>query len=190
MEGMIGDIRMFAGNFAIRGFALCTGQLLPIRQYTALFSILGANYGGDGKVTFGLPNLQGRTIVGAGSGPGLTPYDPGDDGGAETSVMTMLTMPAHTHAITGTISGTISVPVANLEANTTSPVGGAPAVPASEALIYTNTADNIMGSMTTNFTVSNVQVGNTGNSQPFTILNPILGINYLICMEGVFPVRN
>jgi len=188
MEGMIGDIRMFAGNFAIRGFALCTGQLLPIRQYTALFSILGTNYGGDGKVTFGLPNLQGRTIVGAGNGPGLTPYDVGEDGGAESVTLNMLTMPAHTHTMTGSIVGSVTLPVANADAGTNEPNGAAPSI--APDLIYSNTANAAMGAMNTTASVTNVQVGNMGNSQPFSILNPTLGINYLICMEGIFPTRN
>ena len=188
MEGMIGDIRMFAGTFAIRGFQICTGQLLPIRQYTALFSILGNNYGGDGKVTFALPNLQGRTIVGAGAGPSLSSYDIGDTGGVESVTLNALTMPAHTHTMTGSIVGSVTLPVANADANTNEPNGAAPSI--APDLIYSDTANASMGAMNTTASVTNVQVGNIGNSQPFSILNPTLGINYLICIEGIFPVRN
>ena len=188
MEGMIGDIRMFAGTFAPRNFQICQGQLLPIRQYTALFSILGVNFGGDGKVTFALPNLQGRTIVGAGTGPGLTTYDVGDMGGAESVMLDNATMPAHTHLMTGSIVGSVTLPVANGDATSPEPEGNAPAIAGNA--IYATTANATMGGMLTTATVSNVKVDPVGSASPFSILTPTVGINYLICVQGIFPARN
>ncbi|MFY1113097.1 MAG: tail fiber protein, partial [Methanosarcinaceae archaeon] len=98
-EPFIGEIRMFAGNFAPRGWAFCDGQLLPISQNTALFSILGTTYGGDGRTTFGLPDLRGRVPVHAGSGPGLSTVRLGDTGGAETVTLSQAQMPSHNHTI-------------------------------------------------------------------------------------------
>ena len=96
-EPYIGEIKMFGGNFAIRGYAFCNGQLLAINQNTALFSILGVTYGGDGRATFGLPNLQGRTAMGAGNGPGLTPRQLGETGGETAVTLLPAEMPSHNH---------------------------------------------------------------------------------------------
>src|SRR5204862_4938184 len=98
-EPMIGEIRMFAGNFAPKNWALCNGQLLAISSNTALFSILGTYYGGNGTSTFALPNLQGRTPLGVGQGPGLTQRDLGELGGVEQSSILITEMPGHTHTV-------------------------------------------------------------------------------------------
>ena len=99
LEPFIGEIAMFAGNFAPRGWALCNGQLLPIAQNTALFSLLGTTYGGDGRTTFALPDLRGRVPIHAGNGPGLSSYRLGSKGGSETKTLTTLNMPAHAHGV-------------------------------------------------------------------------------------------
>src|SRR3954452_14925268 len=96
-EPFIGEIRMFGGNFAPRGWALCNGQLLSIAQNTALFSLLGTTYGGDGQTTFGLPNLQSRIPLNQGQGPGLSNYDLGQAGGEETHTLITTEMPTHNH---------------------------------------------------------------------------------------------
>src|ERR1700743_3672994 len=100
MEADLAMIFAFAGNFAPRGFASCEGQILPIAQNTALFSLLGTNYGGNGQTTFALPDLRGRTVLGQGQGPGLSPYVEGQVGGAETAVLTVNQLPSHTHNLT------------------------------------------------------------------------------------------
>src|SRR6476620_8139642 len=101
MEGYIAESRLFAGNFAPRGWAFCQGQLLSISQNTALFSILGTTYGGNGQTTFGLPDLRGRVPIhsGGSQGPGLSPYDLGEMGGTETNTLTINQMPAHNHTV-------------------------------------------------------------------------------------------
>src|SRR5690242_20983611 len=104
MEGTIAEIRMFAGNFAPRNWAFCASQILSIAQNTALFSLLGTTYGGNGQTTFALPDFRGRTPVGWGQGPGLSNYDLGQVGGTETSTLTVQTMPAHTHTLTGNLA--------------------------------------------------------------------------------------
>src|SRR6266540_4826913 len=100
----LGEIRIFAGNFAPRGWAFCLGQLLSISQNTALFSLLGTNFGGDGRTTFGLPNLQGRAPMHWGDGPGLTPRSIGETAGSDTSTLITLQMPAHTHSLVASTS--------------------------------------------------------------------------------------
>src|SRR5687768_993649 len=104
MEGFIGEIRLFAPNFAPRDWALCNGQLLPINQNQALFSILGTTYGGDGRTTFALPDLRGRSAIGAGSGPGLSSYTLGQQTGSPTTLLSANQLPSHTHAISGNIN--------------------------------------------------------------------------------------
>src|SRR5205809_449207 len=99
MDPLLGEIRMFGGNFAPRGWALCNGQLLSIAQNTALFSILGVTYGGNGQTTFGLPNLQGRVAMHWGQGPGLSPHTLGETAGAETVTLLSTQMPMHTHTL-------------------------------------------------------------------------------------------
>src|SRR5438045_7604430 len=98
-EGFIGEIRMFGGNFAPKGYQLCNGQILPIAQNTALFSILGTTYGGNGQTTFGLPDLRGRAPVSAGQGPGLPNYDLGTQTGSPTTTLTTGQMPTHSHTV-------------------------------------------------------------------------------------------
>ena len=102
-DQFVGEIRMFGGNFAPTGWALCNGQLLPINQNQALFSLLGTQYGGDGRTNFALPNLQGRTAMDQGQGPGLTQRDMGEQSGAETVTLTQQQMPAHTHVPQATV---------------------------------------------------------------------------------------
>ena len=182
MEGTIGEIRMFAGTFAPRNWAFCAGQLLAIAQNTALFSILGTTYGGNGQTTFALPDLRGRVPRGTGQGPGLANVNLGEVSGTETVTLLTTQMPAHTHTATGTLAvnqnpGTSSNPVNNYLA------GGQDAT-ANPIPSYAGAA---AGGNLNGLTVT---VGTAGGSQPAPILNPYLGMNYIICLFGIFPSRN
>lgn len=179
MEGTIGEIRLFAANFAPRDWSYCNGALLAISSNVALFSILGTTYGGDGKVTFGLPNLAGRSAVGAGQGPGLSYYDLGEKTGANSTILTLNNLPPHTH----TAAGNIVIPAFSDEGDSGTPANN---VLAAKGSMYTSQA----GDSTTKSTPLNIQVGVTGGSTPITITQPSLGMNYIICLYGVFPSRS
>ncbi len=173
MEPFIGQITIFAGNFAPRGWAYCAGQLLPISQNQALFSILGTTYGGDGRTTFALPDLRGRTPRGSegnSSGPGLPAVQLGEKGGAINRTLTVQQMPSHNHALLNN--------AAEETANQTEPGGHVLA----EGQFYT-TASPDARTLPAN-------TGNQGGSQAFDILNPYLGLNYIIALQGIFPSRN
>jgi microcystin-dependent protein len=172
----IGEIIMFAGNFPPRGWAFCQGQLLSIAQNTALFSILGTTYGGDGQTTFALPDLRGRVPIHPGQGPGLPSHSLGEQGGEPTHTLITTEMPAHSHAAqaSGVSAG----------GNSGSPGGGTWASSTARDNIYSNAAPN--APMATN----NLTVGNTGGSQPHNNMQPYLGINFIIALEGIFPSRN
>ena len=174
----LGMIIIFGGNFQINGWAFCNGQLLSIAQNTALFSLLGTTYGGNGQTTFGLPNLQGRVPVGFGQGPGLSPYSLGQVGGTETVTMQINQMPAHTH-------------IAQLQATSTAAASGAP----NGALLATQPRSGgvnvyAAGTADTPMSSSAIQVSVTGNTQPIPNLQPYLAINYLIALQGIYPSRN
>lgn len=178
MEGVIGYVTMFAGNFAPKNWAFCQGQTIPISSNTALFSILGTVYGGDGRTTFKLPDTQGRHVVGAGNGPGLSPYQLGQFGGSETVTLTTLQMPAHMHAMQIT-----ATPLGYDDSGSSSSPEGA--VFAANGNGYSATANAQM----TPYQV-NVQMTTTGSDAPYEILPAYLALNYVICMYGVFPARN
>ena len=170
IEPFIGEISMFAGNFAPRGWALCEGQLLPISQYSALFSILGTTYGGDGRTTFALPDLRGRVPMHPGNGPGLSNYRLGQKGGAESATITILNLPAHNHPIQA------STAAANANEATGNVMGNAIGMP---GLYSSNAPDSQMK-----------PTGNKGGSQPFDIRQPYQCVNYIIALQGVFPSRS
>ncbi|WP_342448689.1 tail fiber protein [Tamlana crocina] len=171
-EGFIGEIRMFAGNFAPRSWALCDGQLLAISQYQALFSILGTTYGGDGRTTFALPDLRGRVAIHPGSGPGLSTYRQGSKGGTETNTLTVSQMPPHSHTVNAVVEdGNQSVPTGNLPAGT-------------KAL------DKEYSDAAANTTMNSTMIGNSGGGQPVNNIQPYGTVNYIICLQGIFPSRN
>jgi microcystin-dependent protein len=179
MEGMIGEVRLFAGNFAPKNWALCSGQIINIASNTALFSILGTTYGGNGTTTFMLPDLQGRTAIGAGNGPGLSARPLGAKGGGDTVTLVVSEIPAHTHGALGTL-----VPACNGgPGDDSSPGGNFVAEAASD--LYTSTANVTMGPSAV--TISLLPVGGNG---PHENQQPYLGMNYVICMYGIFPSRN
>jgi microcystin-dependent protein len=181
MDEYIGIVKLFAGNFAPKGWALCHGQLLSISQNTALFSILGTTYGGDGQTTFALPNLQGRVAIGAGNGP--TPYQPGQVGGTENVTLTSQQMPMHTH-----LQNASTQPATTATPDTTV----VPGVP--NGLTQTEESVTVNGYIAANGTpmtpLAPTTIGSAGGSQPFSVLQPYLGMNYIICLEGLFPSRN
>ena len=179
MDGTIAEIRLFAGNFAPRNWAFCNGQLLAIATNTALFSLLGTNYGGNGTVTFGLPDFRGRVPVGTGSGPGLSTIVLGQVAGAPTVTLNTLNMPAHNH----TVTGSLTMGAKNGAGNSISPTGNYPAQGTTNA--YSNTPDAQMAPLSGSLTA-----GVNGGSQPFSIMPPYLGMNFIICMFGIFPSRN
>lgn len=162
-------IVQFGGNFAPRGWALCNGQILPIAQNTALFSILGTTYGGNGQTTFALPDMRSRVPVHPGQGPGLSSYDLGQAAGAESETLLATNMPAHSHTVSASSNPTSKNPSGNLPA-------------AFGTVAYGPTADVQMSPQ--------MITGPNGGSQPFEILQPYLAINFIICLEGIFPSRN
>jgi len=165
-QPILGSIMLFAGNFAPRNWAMCEGQLLPISQNTALFSILGTTYGGNGTSNFALPDLRGRAPIGMGQGPDLSDYIEGEQGGAESVTLTTAEIPAHAHNQPATAG-----------AETTNRPNGA--IPA-EGGVYAATSDGSQLAATTS----------AGGGQPHENRTPYLVMNYVIALEGIFPSRN
>ena len=171
-------IMMFAGNFAPRSWMFCNGALLPISQYDALFALIGTTYGGDGQTTFALPDLRSRIPVGAGSGPGLPSMALGQMGGVESVILTSAQLPAHSHTMTASVNVTSS--------NANGSNNPANVLASTSAAVYLPTS----GSTGTNLGGASVTVGPQGNSQPIAIVQSYQAINYVICVEGIFPSRN
>ncbi|MBL8242469.1 MAG: phage tail protein [Bryobacterales bacterium] len=171
-EPFIGQIMIFGGNFPPKGWAFCDGSLMAISQNTALFSILGTMYGGDGRTTFGLPDLRGRVPIGMGSGPGLSSYTEGQMGGQETHTLLTTEMPAHTHAV--------AVAASN-EANTPQNRPGGNVLGAANIYDLPASADAALGG---------VSCGSAGGGQPHENRQPYLAMNYIIALAGIFPSRS
>ena len=169
-EPFVGEIRMFAGNFAPRGWAFCDGQLLAVSQNDALFSLLGTIYGGDGRTTFGLPDLRGRIPLHAGSGPGLSPRRLGAKAGAEKVTITVNQLPSHSHSL----RASINIP------SDRSPTGQVTGQTTGD--IYIN--DTPFVSMSVNST------SNVGGSRSHTNLMPFLCIHFIIALFGIYPSRH
>lgn len=174
----LGEIRLFGGNFAPRTNAMCAGQLLPIAQNTALFSLLGTYYGGNGTTNFGLPDLRGRLPVGMGQGPGLSNYEIGEQIGSETVTITTQTTPAHTHFVS----------VSSQTATVSSPVNAYPSALANPPWTKYWVPD---ASKTGNpLPMSANALSMIGGSQPHNNLMPILAVTAIIALQGIFPSRN
>lgn len=174
-EPYLGSIVMFAGNFAPRGWAFCAGQTLSIAQNSALFSILGTTFGGNGTTNFMLPDLQGRAPVGTGQGAGLSNIVLGEKAGAENVTLLTSNMPAHNHLINCDNTGQSS----------TAPSGLIPGLSDDRT-----TSLAIYSSNPPNATMNPQMVGMAGSGTPFGIRDPFLGINFIIALEGIFPSRN
>ena len=178
-EPFLGTIQAFGFNFPPRGWATCDGQLLPISQNTALFSLLGTMYGGNGQTTFALPDLRGRVPIHMGQGPGLSPRNIGEHGGAESVTLTGSQMPAHTHAASGTVQAQSG------NGDVTSPGGAVPANDPRQRQFSTVAPNVEMRPDTVTVTVLNA-----GGSQPHNNMPPYLVVNYSIALQGIYPSRN
>jgi len=168
MDPFIGTVMMFGGNFAPRGWSLCEGQLLAISSHSALFSILGTIYGGDGRTTFALPDLRGRTALQHGNGPGLPSYRLGQRGGTERNTLLTVNLPPHNHGV--------ALPVSTAVAGESVGYLAAASIYAEE-----KTADTFYPAGATGF---------TGGGQSVNNIQPCLAVNYIISLEGVYPSRN
>ena len=173
-EPFIAEIRIFAGNFAPRGWAFCDGQLLPISQNTPLYTLIGTTYGGDGKSTVGLPNMQGRSPMHQGRAPGLSPKQLGEKGGVETVTLTEQQMPRHTHTQLGS----------NEESEfdgTNNP---------QNAVLGTLEGGKTLYSSPTNLQpLADAAVETCGGDQPHNNMQPYLAINFIIALQGLYPPR-
>lgn len=189
-DPFLGQVILFAGNFAPRGWAFCDGQLIAISSNTALFSLLGTTYGGDGRSTFALPDLRARVPVGEGPGPGLSNIRWGERGGVEHVTLTQAQLPNHTHntmpaPVNLTVAGTPTNPLTAPSA-TNNVLGASPGGAASAAIWSTAATDPVTiaaGSVTP-------VVDHTGGGQSFQTRNPYLGMHYIIALEGIFPSRS
>jgi|SRR5262245_2685717 len=179
-EPFLGQIATFGFNFAPRGWATCDGQILAISTNTALFSLLGTTYGGNGQTTFGLPDLRGRVPVHQGNGPGLSPYTIGEVTGTENVTLIQTQIPAHNHLAVSAVSAAASSLAPTDSTDGTVLVGG------TQTNIFTATPDATK--MNAGMVTTTVQP--SGGSQPHANLQPLLCINFCIALEGIFPSRN
>lgn len=170
-DSYIGEIRIFAGNFAPQGWAFCDGSLQSIADNTTLFTLIGTTYGGDGQNTFGLPDLRGRVPLHQGSGPGLSPYVIGQSGGSESVTLQTSQLPLHNHILSGN----------SANANTTDPTNNFLAAQPGLLEYSPGPPGGVLNSAST---------GSAGGSQPHENRMPILGVNYIISLFGIFPSRN
>ena len=180
MEGTLAEIRMFAGNFSPRGWQLCNGQLLPIAQWTAVFALVGTTYGGNGQTTFGVPDFRGRVAVGAqfSQGPGLPNVDLGEMAGINTTTLLSINLPAHNHQVTGNITPQAATDGALV----TDPTGKY----TGPGLFYTGATDLVSKASI----AVNLPTTIAGSNSPVSIMQPYLGMNYIFCVEGIFPSRD
>lgn len=171
-EPFVGELRMFAGNFAPRSWAFADGQLLAISQNDALFSLYGTIYGGDGRTTFGLPDLRGRVPIHAGNGPGLTSRRIGAKGGVENVTLTTNQLPSHNHGW----------PATDSPATERDPANHVPAMAAGTARAY--------GTIGTDVSLSATTVGDVGGSRSHTNIQPFLCVHFIVSLYGIYPSRN
>jgi microcystin-dependent protein len=170
-DPFVAEIRIFPFNFAPKGWAWCDGQLMPISQNTALFSLLGTTYGGDGRSTFALPDLQGSAPMHPGEGPGLSLHDLGETGGSETVTLLQSEMPAHSHTMRAAVSDPADVKIVNPNASFGL---------SQEAQIYQENGDVLLAPEA---------LAPTGGDQPHNNLMPHLTLSFNIALQGIFPQR-
>jgi microcystin-dependent protein len=181
MDPLLAMIFAFGSNFAPQGYLFCSGQLLSIASNTAVFSLLGTTYGGNGTTNFALPDLRGRAPIGQGQGPGLSNYVLGQSAGIESVSLLVNNLPAHTHSFNlNSAAGTTGIPGTTTYLSKGPTTGSGPNATTLDT--YTTTAPNT--------TLAANAVGLTGSSIPISILQPYLAISYIIAMNGIFPTRN
>lgn len=202
MEGTIGEIRIFTGNFAPRSWAFCQGQSMSIGEYETLYSVIGTTYGGDGQVLFNLPDLRSRVVMGNGQGPGLSPHNLGQVLGTENVTLNSNQMPAHTHPIqltpqSGAANAAATLYGVNGSGGQTNPGGNFIGEDSDNGLknyIPTGTpAPMNAGSVTItnlNGAAPNINLSAFGGNNPHNNIQPVLALNFIICLEGIFPSRN
>lgn len=181
-EPYVGEIRLFAGNFAPERWAFCDGSLLPISENEALFALIGTTYGGDGQSTFALPNFRGRVPIGAGQGAGLSNRMLGENVGQESITLTTANMPSHSHTarlVVNNTNASTSVPNAISSIATSGSFSGRTFLP---NLSYNSNVPDIL--------IQTVTTSAVGNSIPISISRPRLGLNYIIALSGIFPSPN
>lgn len=196
MDAFIAMIMAFAGSWEPRGWAFCMGQLLAISQNSPLFSLLGVAYGGDGVTTFGLPDLRGRAPIGQGQAPGFSQYYIGQNGGAETVMLTLDNLPSHTHS--ADVSNLVITPSATTAAGTTNVPGPTLVHAALPATGVGPTASTIKGYAVKNASTTlapatvagSVAIGMAGNNMPLATHDPYLVVTYVIALQGIYPSRN
>ena len=171
-EVFLGEVRIFPFNFAPKFWAACNGQLIGTSQNGALFSLLGTFYGGDGRSTFGLPDLRGRCVIGVGQGTGLSDFQQGGRGGDEMHTLTLAELPSHTHPVTGTSDNATSA----------QPGGG--------RLAKAVSAGNAYGPGTSQVAMSTASVGPNAGGLPHNNMQPFLTLNFCIALQGIFPQRH
>ena len=189
----LGEICTFAFNFCPVGFLPADGSILSINQNTALFSLLGTYYGGDGVRTFALPDLRGRSPVGTGQAPGLSNIDIGETGGSEFVTLTSAQLPAHSHAATTTVKVTPTLNAVAGAGNDTHPAGKALAASTARDNLYSSAAPATAmaaGAVTATADAQTTIGTAGGSSTPIAIRSPYLGLNYCIATQGIFPARN
>lgn len=185
VDSYIGEVRMFSGNYAPDGWHLCDGTLMSISAYEALYSLIGTSFGGNGATTFGLPDLRGRLPIGQGTGSGLTPRVLGQTGGTEMVTLTPANIPSHTHAV-NTVAATATTGTLVADVN------GAPG-----NLTFAQAANGVKDYMNNNAptpTIATLADGSISNSgptqtQPHQNMMPSFVVNYIICLEGLYPER-
>lgn len=181
-EPFVGEVKIFGFSFSPRGYDYCNGQLYSIAEYTALFSLIGTTYGGDGQTTFGLPDLQGRIPIGQGQGPGLPYYSIGEAAGSPTVTLTSANIPAHIHTLSNV---SVQLKASSDTADENSAAGLFPGVAASSVYTAAATPNAFTGG-----TVISGTTDITGSNAPVGVMNPYLVLNYCIAVEGIFPSRN
>lgn len=183
-DGYLGEIRLFAGNFAPLNWAFCDGQMLSVANYAALYSLFGNIYGGDGRVTFALPDFRGRTPIGTGQGPGLSHYLLGQKGGQETVGLGEPNLPAHIHQLNATeAEGNVTSPTNTVLANSVGTME-------KSGTTYSTQNSNYNTQLTAKVELNENVVTKIGGTSPHYNLQPILGLNYIICTEGYYPPRH
>lgn len=190
MDPILGQILPFGFNFEPRGWAYCQGQLMAISANTALFSLLGTTYGGDGRSTFALPDLRGRVMVGMGQGPGGSNYVIGSAGGSETTTLTTSNLPAHNHPASFGGSS-VTVKASSTAGSSPSPSSRGNVLGSlTTGSLYNNSTPDVALNVGTDGVTGTVTVGNAGSNVAFNNMQPFLTVNLCIATVGIFPSRN